>query len=232
MTPLEASPDPLMEPLYKFSLGNFYIISVWTPLTLNPCGAQAGRIHGEPHGARRYPRSTPCPPGQRSPLVRVATVLPVAPVHNSVELTEVSEFCGLWHLISIYRVRPYQRHAKDGKPTSSSAAAPPSSSSSYRDGLAADGRGSNGGVASNHNTLTHSHMHLPRALLHWHLFQRPAGLTERQCHRLQICEALPNCQVDVLGPSRGVCYPMANITTREVDVAVVRPLRSACTLHS
>jgi hypothetical protein len=39
--PLEASPDPLTESLCSGSLGNCYINSVWTPLTLGPCGPQA-----------------------------------------------------------------------------------------------------------------------------------------------------------------------------------------------
>jgi hypothetical protein len=38
-TPLAASPGPLRELLDKISFGNRYLNSVWTPLTLDPCGA-------------------------------------------------------------------------------------------------------------------------------------------------------------------------------------------------
>jgi len=42
LTPLEASPDPRRELVCSVSFGNFYINSnsVWTPLTLGPCGPQ------------------------------------------------------------------------------------------------------------------------------------------------------------------------------------------------
>ena len=52
LTPLEASPDPLRELLCSASLGNRYINSVGTPLTLDPCGAQPGRL---PSSQRRPP---------------------------------------------------------------------------------------------------------------------------------------------------------------------------------
>ena len=37
---MNTSPDPLRELLYKISLGTRYLNSVWTPLTIDPCGAQ------------------------------------------------------------------------------------------------------------------------------------------------------------------------------------------------
>ena len=37
---MAAASDPLRELLYKYSVGKSYIKSVWTPLTLDPCGAQ------------------------------------------------------------------------------------------------------------------------------------------------------------------------------------------------
>ena len=42
LTPLAASPDPLREPLYTSYVGNCYVKSVWSPLTLSPCGPLAG----------------------------------------------------------------------------------------------------------------------------------------------------------------------------------------------
>jgi hypothetical protein len=44
-TPLEASHDPLRASLCNVSLGNRYINSVWTPLTLGPCGPQVIDIY-------------------------------------------------------------------------------------------------------------------------------------------------------------------------------------------
>jgi hypothetical protein len=38
LAPLAPSCDPLRESLYKNSLGNCDVTSVWTPLTLGPCG--------------------------------------------------------------------------------------------------------------------------------------------------------------------------------------------------
>ena len=45
LAPWKPRPNPLRGPLYKVSLGNCCVNAVWTPLTLDPCGAQVAATH-------------------------------------------------------------------------------------------------------------------------------------------------------------------------------------------
>ena len=132
--PLEASPDPLRESLYDFSLGNRYINSMWTPLTLGPCGPQVQiRAHGpkpvrEDHAAPvdreragQRPRANNSggaggPPGRlasslRPPCGLSACRFPPVPLHSACDVVEVAYRRPPW-LTGSYHSRSRASHRR------------------------------------------------------------------------------------------------------------------------